>query len=54
MGDKVTLLNSIILGVPLYWMSIYRLSTHVRYEIDRIRKIFLWYVDNSTWKKNIT
>jgi hypothetical protein len=32
-------------------MSIYRLPTHVRNEIDRIRKRFLWYGGNSTRKK---
>jgi hypothetical protein len=50
---KITLLNYVISVVFLYWMSIYRLPTHVRNEIDRIRKIFFWYGrgDNSTRKK---
>jgi hypothetical protein len=32
-------------------MSIYRLSSHVRNEIDEIRKRFLWYGGNSFKKK---
>jgi hypothetical protein len=50
-GGKVTLLNLVLSVIPLYWMSLYRLSIHVRNEIDKIRKRFLWYGGNSFRKK---
>jgi hypothetical protein len=36
--DIITLLNLVISVIPLYWMSLYRLPTHVRNDIDKIRK----------------
>jgi hypothetical protein len=50
-GGRVTLLNSIISVVPLYWMSIYRLPVKVKQAIDKLRKYFLWYGDNLLRKK---
>jgi hypothetical protein len=50
-GGRVTLLNSVITSIPLYWMSIYRLPVHVRKAIDKLRKRFLWYGGNSVRKK---
>jgi hypothetical protein len=39
-GGRVTLLNSTISAIPIYWMSIYKLSVHVRTVIDKLRKYF--------------
>ena len=51
LGGRVTLLNSVLLAIPLYWMSIYRLPAKIRHKIDKIRRIFLWHGGNSTRKK---
>jgi hypothetical protein len=51
-GGRVTLLNSVLSSIPIYWMSVYRLPVNVRHSIDKLRKQFLWYGDNSV-KKNI-
>jgi hypothetical protein len=37
-GGRVTLLNSIISAVVLYWMSIYRLLVKVKQSIDKLKK----------------
>jgi hypothetical protein len=50
-GGRVTLLNSVISIVPLYWMSIYRLLVKVRQSINKLRKHFLWYGGNFVKKK---
>jgi hypothetical protein len=50
-GGRVTLPNSVIFAVPLYWMSIFRLLVNVRHSIDKLRKYFLWYGENSIKKK---
>lgn len=51
LGGRVTLLNSVLTSIPLYWLSIYRLPVNIRHKIDRIRKKFLWSGPNSTKKK---
>jgi hypothetical protein len=50
-GGRVTLLNLVLSSIPIYWMSVYRLLVHVRHSIDKLRKWFLWYGDNSIKKK---
>jgi hypothetical protein len=50
-GGRVTLLNVVISSIPLYWMSIYRLSIKVKNEIDKIRNRFLWYDEHSVKKR---
>lgn len=42
LGGRVTLLNSVLSAIPIYWLSIYRLPVNIRSKIDRIRKKFLW------------
>jgi hypothetical protein len=42
-GGRVILLNVAISAIPLYWMSIYRLSIKVKSDINKITKRFLWY-----------
>jgi hypothetical protein len=50
-GGRVTLLNSVISVIPIYWMSIYRLPVHVRNAIDKLKKYFLWYGGYTVKKK---
>lgn len=42
LGGRVTLLNSVISALPLYWLSIYKIPVTVCSKIDKIRKKFLW------------
>ena len=51
LGGRVTLLNSVLSAIPLYWLSIYRLPVKIRHKIDKIRRKFLWHGGNSTRKK---
>ncbi|XP_039136364.1 uncharacterized protein LOC120273726 [Dioscorea cayenensis subsp. rotundata] len=41
-GGRLTLVNSVLLVVPTYWMSLFRLPKWVIKAIDRIRRDFLW------------
>lgn len=41
-GSSYTLINSVLLTVPMYWMSMYHLPNWVIKAIDRIRRDFLW------------
>ena len=43
LGGRVTLLNSVLSAIPLYWLSIYRLPAKIRHKIDKIRRKFLWH-----------
>ena len=45
LGGRVTLLNSVISTIPLYWLSVYRLPNKVRQRIDKLRRRFLWLVE---------
>jgi hypothetical protein len=51
LGGRVTLLNSVLSAIPMYWMSVYRLPAKIRHKIDKIRRKFLWHGGNSTRKK---
>jgi hypothetical protein len=51
LDGRVTLLNSVISVIPIYWMSIYRLPVHVRNVIDKLRKYFLLYGGHTVKKK---
>ena len=51
MGGEVTLLNSVVSAIPLYWLSLYKMPSKVRYKIDRIRRKFLWFGGNTVRKK---
>lgn len=42
-GGKVTLLNAVVSVIHFYWLSLYKMSSKVRYKIDRIRRKFLWF-----------
>lgn len=53
LGGRVTLLNSVLSAIPLYWLSIYIIPVNIRQKIDRIRKQFLWAGSDSSRKKNI-
>jgi Reverse transcriptase (RNA-dependent DNA polymerase) len=51
MGGKITLLNSVITSIPIYWMSFYKLPNKVKHRIDQLRRRFLWYGGSSVRKK---
>lgn len=42
LGGRLTLLNSVLLIVLVYWMSVFKLSAWVIKDIDRIRREFLY------------
>jgi hypothetical protein len=50
-GGTMILLNSIILSIPIYWMSFYTLPKTVKTRIDKLRRRFLWFDDNTIRKK---
>lgn len=41
-GDRITLLNSVLSTIPLYTLSVYKISITVLNQIDKIRRKFLW------------
>lgn len=51
LGGRVTLLNSIISSIPIYWLSMYRMPVQVRQQIDKLRKRFLWSGGSTIRKK---
>lgn len=42
LGGRLTLLNSILSAVPIYYLYVLHLPVRVEKEIDRIRRRFLW------------
>ena len=42
MGGRLTLINSILTTIPIYYLSVLHLLKRVELEIDRIRRRFLW------------
>jgi hypothetical protein len=50
-GGKVILLNSVISAIPLYWISLYKMHSKIRYKIDRICRKFLWFSGNTVRKR---
>lgn len=42
LGGKLTLVNSVLSVLPIYWMSLFRLPCWVIKEIDRFKRDFLW------------
>lgn len=53
LGGRITLLNSVLSTIPLYWLSIYKLPVNIRQSIDRIRKRFLWSGTNTNKKYHL-
>lgn len=51
LGGQVTLLNSVISAIPLYWLSLYRMPVGVRYRIDKLRRRFLWFGGSTVRKR---
>lgn len=51
LGGRVTLLNSVITAIPLYWLSIYKMPVLIRNTIDKIRRKFVWSGSTSTLRK---
>ena len=41
-GGRVTLINSVLTSLPLYYMSIFKAPIGVIKRIDKIRRAFLW------------
>lgn len=50
-GGRVELLNSVITNLPLYYMSFFKMSVKVEWDIIRIQRNFLWH--NSEERKGI-
>jgi len=42
MGGRLTLVNSVLSAIPMYYMSVYKLPSWVEERIDQIRRNFLW------------
>lgn len=51
MGGKLTLINSVLDGIPTYTMSLFRMPASIEKKLDSIRKQFLW--DGNSDKKKI-
>lgn len=53
LGGRVTLLNSVVSAIPLYWISfLYNMPTTIRLRIDKLRRRFLSYGGNTVRKKH--
>jgi hypothetical protein len=50
-GGQLTLLNSVLSSIPLYTLSIYKISQTVLDQIDKIRRRFLWQGADGSKKK---
>jgi hypothetical protein len=48
LGGRIVVLNSVLIDVPLYQMSLCRIPFKIRTRIVQLRKHFLWYEDNNT------
>ncbi|GKV35031.1 hypothetical protein SLEP1_g43351 [Rubroshorea leprosula] len=42
LGGRITLINSVLSSLPVFLMSFYLPPKHVIYELDKIRRNFLW------------
>ncbi|XP_039138867.1 uncharacterized protein LOC120276209 [Dioscorea cayenensis subsp. rotundata] len=42
LGGRLTLINSVLSTVPVYWMSVFKLPAWVIKDIDQFRRDFLW------------
>jgi hypothetical protein len=51
-GGRITLLNSVISSIPLYWSSFFKIPSKIILTIDKLRKKILWYGENYV-RKNI-
>ena len=47
----MTLLNSVVSAIPLYWLSLYKMPVRIRMRIDQLRRRFLWFGGTSVRKK---
>ena len=50
-GGRLTLLNSVLSSIPIYWLSVFKMPSKVRLKIDQLRKRFLWYGGHTVKKK---
>jgi hypothetical protein len=51
LGERLTLIKSILSAIPIYWMSLFRLPVFVRKRIDQLCRRFLWFGESSVRKK---
>ncbi|KAH7685602.1 hypothetical protein IHE45_04G050900 [Dioscorea alata] len=42
LGGRLTMVNSVLMTLPTYWMAMFKLSKWVTRDIDRIMRDFLW------------
>ena len=41
-GGRLTLVNSVLSAIPTYYLSVLHLPAKMEYEMDKIRRCFLW------------
>jgi hypothetical protein len=51
MGGRLTLIKSVLDAIPIYWMSIFRLSGNIRKRIEQVCKIFFLFGGTQLEKK---
>jgi hypothetical protein len=42
LGGRVVFLNSVLTSIPLYYLSLFKISSWCLLKIDKIRRSFLW------------
>ncbi|XP_060217918.1 putative acyl-activating enzyme 19 isoform X2 [Lycium barbarum] len=42
LGGRVTLINSVLDSIPTYFMSLFPIPSEVQYQLDKLRRTFLW------------
>ncbi|XP_078149679.1 uncharacterized protein LOC144544998 [Carex rostrata] len=50
-GGRVTLLNSVLSAIPIYWLSVFVMPAKIRMRIDQLRRRFLWFGGTTVRKK---
>ncbi|XP_078170754.1 uncharacterized protein LOC144565020 [Carex rostrata] len=50
-GGRLTLLNSVLSAIPIYWLSVFVMPTKIRMRIEQLRRRFLWFGGSTVRKK---
>lgn len=51
LGGRITFFNSVVSAIPLYWLSLYKMPSKIRYKIDRLCRKSLWFGGYTVRKK---
>lgn len=51
-GGRITLINSVLNALPIYYFSLFKAPVGVIETLERIRREFLWGYDNNSKKIN--